>query len=94
MLSPVGDTEGYIANTIQAFGIGSSPFEQMVYGDYNSGPFESSSNGATWDMSATGWTIAKAGDLVVVTFDGGSASPFNERWRIYVNGVLYFETST
>jgi len=85
MLSPVGDE--YFVNTIVGFGIGSSPYEYAHYGDEDSGPYTTSTNGVSWDIATDNWVIGQAGDLVVVTFDGTN-------WRVYVEGTLKFQSSS
>jgi len=81
LLSPTGSN--YFVNTIGAFGIGSSPYEYVVYGNPTSGPFSSSSTGTSWNISTDNWVIGSAGDLVVVTFEDTTNT-----WRCYVEGVL------
>ena len=87
LLSPTG--ANYFVNTIGGFGIGSSPYEYVVYGNPSSGPFSSSSTGTSWNISTDSWVIGNAGDLVVVTFEDTTNT-----WRCYVEGVLKAETTS
>ena len=87
MLSPVG--AGYFINAITGFGIGSSPYEYLAYGDFDSGPFMTSTNGATWNIQTNGWKIGEAGDLVVITYDGAGT----DTYKVYVDGVLIYSST-
>ena len=87
LLAPTG--ANYFINTLSAFGIGSSPSEYVQYGDETIAT-STSTNGTTWDVSTTGWKIANAGDLVVVTYDGTGT----DTWKIYVEGVLRFSSTS
>jgi hypothetical protein len=75
LLAPTG--ANYFINTLSAFGIGSSPSEYVQYGDETIAT-STSTNGTSWDVSTTGWKIANAGDLVVVTYDGTGT----DTWKI------------
>lgn len=88
MLSPVG--EEYFVNAIVGFGIGSSPYEYIHYGDSDSGPFNTSTNGASWNISTNDWVIGNVGDLVVVTYDGVGTGTY----KVYVNGTLIFSSTS
>ena len=77
------DGSSFFVNAITGYGIGASPFENVYYGNTVSGPFSSSTNGASWNVSSTNWLIGSAGDLVVVTYDGAAT----QTWTIYVEGV-------
>lgn len=89
LMAPANQSE-YFVSAINGYGIGSSPFENVVYGNNTSGPFSSSTNGASWDISTTNWVIGTVGDLVVVTFDGASSKD----WKVYVEGVLIFSSGS
>lgn len=88
LLAPTGTN--YFVNTITGFGIGSSPYEYVQYGDDDSGPYDTSSNSASWNISSDNWLIGAAGQLVVVTYDGAGA----DTWKIYVDGVLKYSTGS
>ena len=81
MLSPTG--ANYFVNAVAAYAIGSSPYENVLYGDRNSGPFDSTTTGTSWDISSDSWLIGSAGDLVIVTFNNTTNT-----WKFYVEGVL------
>ena len=89
MLSP-SDTGQFFLNTINGLGIGSGPYENVIYGDDSAGPYSSGTNGASWDISAANWKIGSAGDLVVVTYDGTSTNT----WKVYVEGTLIYSSSS
>jgi hypothetical protein len=88
MLSGVGDAN-YFVNAITAFGIGSSPYEYIHYGDFDSGAFNTSTNGATWDIATNNWVIGSAGDMVIVTYDGAGT----DTYKIYVEGTLIYSST-
>ena len=81
MLSPTGN--GYFVNTVAAYGFGSSPYENVLYGDSTSGPYDSTSTGTSWNISTDNWLIGSAGDMVIVTFNNTTNT-----WKFYVEGVL------
>lgn len=87
MLAPTG--ADYFINGITGYGIGASPYEYVVYGNSTSGPYTTSSNGATWNIQTNGWKIGEAGDLVVVTYDGTGT----DTWKLYVEGTLIWSSS-
>ena len=89
MLAP-GDESLFFVNAITGLAIGSSPYEFVVYGDYNSGPFSSQTNNASWDISSSNWKIGSVGDLVVVTFDGTGTRD----WKVYVEGTLIYSSTS
>jgi len=94
LLSPVGDSE-YFVSAIEATAIFNSSIsnEYVLHGDYNTAVAASSFNEEVWDISANGWKIAAAGDLVVITYDGASqTADYADRFRVYVNGTLIFST--
>ena len=88
MLSGVGSAN-YFVNALSGFGLGASPYEYIHYGDFDSGAFSSSTNGATWNISTNNWVIGNAGDLVVVTFDGSGTDTF----KVYVEGTLIYSST-
>jgi hypothetical protein len=81
MLSPTGS--GYFVNAVAAYAIGSSPYENVLYGNNTSGPYDSTTTGTSWDISSDSWLIGSAGDLVIVTFNNTTNT-----WKFYVEGVL------
>ena len=88
MLAPGSDSEFFL-NTINGLGISSNPFESVIYGNNTAGPFDSSTNAATWDISSANWKIASAGDLVVVTFNTTGSL-----WAVYVEGTKIYENNS
>lgn len=88
MLSGVGSAN-YFVNAIAGWGLGASPYEYIHYGDFDSGAYNTSTNGTTWNISTNNWVIGNAGDLVVVTFDGGGTDTF----KIYVEGTLIYSST-
>ena len=87
MLSPAG--AGYFVNALAAFGIGSSPYEYVIYGDVVSGPYTTSTNTASpgLNISSTNWKFGSVGDMVIVTYGSGSGL-----WTVYVEGVQIFQS--
>lgn len=87
LLAPTGSN--YFINTISGYGIGSSPYEYVHYGSSTNGPYDTSTNGATWSVASTNWLIAPAGSLVVVTYDGAGT----DTWKLYVDGTLRYSST-
>ena len=88
MLSGVGDAN-YFVNAIAGFGLGSSPYEYIHYGDFDSGAFNTSTNGASWNIATNNWIIGNAGDMVIVTYDGAGT----DTYKIYVEGTLIYSST-
>jgi len=88
LLAP-SDSNLFFVNAITGFGIGSSPYEYIHYGNATSGPFSTSTNGATWNIATNNWLIGNAGDLVVVTYDGTGT----DTYKVYVEGVLIYSST-
>jgi len=89
MLAP-SDTGQFFLNTINGLAIGTSPYENVIYGNDSAGPYTSSTNGASWNISTANWKIGSAGDLVVVTYDGTSTNT----WKVYVEGTLIYSSTS
>ncbi len=87
MLTPLEGSDGWHLFGFGGFGIGGSPAEYVLYGDPPSGPYTSSTNGASYNIQTGNWLIASAGDAVAVRYDitVGSGTHY-----IYVNGVLVY----
>ena len=79
LLAPTGIS--YFINTVAGFGIGSSPYEYVHYGNET---IATDTSTTEFDISTRNWLIASAGDLVVVTYDGTGT----DTWKIYVEGTL------
>jgi len=78
MLAPSTNANGFHQFGLGGYFIGTSAYEYIHYGDYNSGPYTTSS--IAFVMGATDMVIAYAGDTVQVYFDGTN-------YKLYINGV-------
>lgn len=89
MMSP-SDPELAFLTAINGYAHQGSGREFIHFGNQASGALSSDSNGEAWDIAADGWVIARAGDLVTVVYDGTGL----RTWRIYVNGVRKFSSTS
>ncbi len=79
MLAPESSSDGWHQFGPSVFNISSTEYDNICYGDYNSGPF-STSSGVSLTRSANSNNIANAGDTIQVRWDGNN-------YKMYINGV-------
>lgn len=84
MLQPLTHANGFHNFGLALFTIGTTYYDYVAYGDYDSGPYSSSSGPSiTEDTSC----IARAGDRIAVRWDGSTM-------RVYKNATAIFSSSS
>jgi hypothetical protein len=88
MLVPRDVADGWHIFGLAGYGIGTSPYDYLAYGNSTSGPF-STSSGVTFNVDTQEWKIGSAGDVVIVTFDSATNTH-----KVYVNAVEFYSGSS
>jgi len=86
MLSPESASDGWHAFAPSIFLISFSIYDYVAYGDYNSGPY-TSSTGVSLAYQQSSANIANAGDTIQVRWDGTT-------YKMYINGVEKISTTS
>lgn len=87
MLSPNG-TDAYLGAITGHGDSSANPLEFINYGNSTTGPINTDTNGATWNIETNNWVVASAGDLVIVVH-----SDIANAFYVYIEGTLTYSNS-
>lgn len=86
MLAPSTSATGWHLFGVHSYTIGSSDYEQIMYGNFNSGPYSTSSGS---EYTAIDGKVGLAGSTVQVYFDDST-----DRYHIYIDGNQIFSSTS